>query len=214
MKNNNSIFRSVFSVVLCGLVLSPMAAADDAKWFTYAEEGRAAFAQDRVNEASKQYKTALTEAEKQKVSEKDPKLEKLLMNDIPDLIERVCQMKDYEKAEELAMAKVAFVEKTFGGNSAFILDGMQDLQLIYAEQKKTDMIAKVLMRYSTTTNTLREQGKIEEADRVVNLRKDRLQRQLKEQFERIQRRFEPATSSNPASESAPATSNNTTESSK
>ncbi len=160
-------------------------------WKDSTKEGEVSLQADRISEAFKYFKAALADVEKQKVPATDPLFRTLLLEDIPNLVERLSLEKSYERAEELANAKLDCTQHLYGERAPLVLDGLQDLQSLYSTQSRSEEMIDVLKRYAKTVTTLRNEGRDIEIAEVEQYRKLRLNRKLKESFERIQKRFVP-----------------------
>lgn len=178
--------------------------AQTESWQELTKEGEQALQSERMSEAFKFLKSALEQAEKQKVSPGDSAFRTLMLEDIPNLVEKLSLERNTEKAtleknkeraEELANAKLATAERMFGSKSPMTLDALQDLQSLYTAQNRNDEMRSVVMRYAGTVTALRDEGKESEVNDVVDYRTARLKRKLRESFERIQKRFVPVNSS-------------------
>lgn len=178
--------------------------AQTENWQQLTREGETALQGERMSEAYKLFKNALTEAEKQKVAASDATFRTLMLEDIPNLVEKLSLEKTVEKstleknrqqAEELAHSKLETAERMFGPKSPLTLDALQDLQSLYTAQNRNDEMRSVVLRYAGTVTTLRDEGKEAEVNDVVEYRTARLKRKLKESFERIQKRFVPVNNS-------------------
>lgn len=191
-------------LLLLAFELGTSCLAQTESWQELTKEGELALQSERMSEAFKCFKSALSEAEKQKVAATDAPFRTLMLEDIPNLVEKLSLDKNIEKAtleknkeraEELANAKLATAERMFGSKSSLTLDALQDLQSLYTSQNRNDEMRKVVMRYAGTVTALRDDGKESEVNDVVDYRTARLKRKLRESFERIQKRFVPVNNS-------------------
>ena len=124
-----------FSAALLPIVLAFSCSASLAQaesWQDLTRQGEASLISERMSEAYKYFKNAMTEAEKQKVAATDPTFRTLMLEDIPNLIERLSLEKSNERAEDLAKTKLAFAERLYGDKAPLTLDALQDLQALYS----------------------------------------------------------------------------------
>lgn len=177
-------------VVVCILSINPLRAAELQNWREATRDGEVAQQSDRMWEALKLFKSALADAEKEKVAATDPTFRTLVLEDLANMIEWLSlDKKNMERAEELANAKLACVKNLFGEGAPMELDAILDLQTLYSLQQKP--VTALLLRYSGIVTKLRESGHDAEVTELEQFRKQRLNRKLKESFERIQKHFVP-----------------------
>lgn len=181
-----------FSLGLMFTCCSTADAEQALNWREYTKEGEDALQAERFGEAIKSFKSALADLQTQKVPDSDPAVRTLMLEDIPNLVEKLSlDKKNLDRAEELAKAKLICTQQLYGKGTPLVLDALQDLQTLYALQEKSSEVRSVLWQYSTTVTALREQGRDADVTDVEQYRRQRLNRKLKESFELIQKRFTP-----------------------
>jgi hypothetical protein len=112
-------------------------------------------------------------------NETDETYQKLMLNDLPNLLEDLELHKDFADALQLAQVKLDTATRLFGPESMTALDAMQDLIFLAVQEQAEQKRQQYLSKYVATVEHMRKEHKMDIVDVAFAIRSQRLQRKLR-----------------------------------
>lgn len=191
MKSNIILQLTIVSC-LCANNLAVLAL--EYSWIDLSKKAQVESSAGQLTRAQSSLLSALKLAEASKAPANDKDFRIMMLEEIPNLVESLCQQKQYKEAKQLADQKISTAQALFGKSSPFIADGLQDLLVVESDQKYGAGIADALLQYGNICSEIRSGNKSYAADleTIIVYRKERLNRKLHERLDSLTNQLLPA----------------------